>query len=267
MTSFSHAILPLRTDYSPENYTELILICLVQIFEALHYLYSNGICHRDIGLESVFVTRIGGHWLIKLGNFRFALHRTGTITETTFVYGYKELEWLGGANSRLPPEVIDTPEHAQSIDYSHTDSFAAGCLIYEMMGEQNPFELHSALIYHEYTKADLPPINYGSKHDKYFCHLAALLLQKDPNQRLSAWKAQLICQALLWLPENLLKAPICENQISCYFQVEQAVLLSSIAEMDNKQIPLPILSKTNFLVKSDIPELVHIMSEFTQFLP
>ena len=136
----SSCILPQMESLNPEAYSELVMHCLVQLFSALKHRYNNGVCHRDVGLDNLLVTRVGEHWLLRLGNFNFALHRPGPVTATTFIYGYHEHQWLGGAGSRLPPEVINTPENAQTVDYSHTDCFDAGCLIYELMGRQNPFE-------------------------------------------------------------------------------------------------------------------------------
>lgn len=260
--NFSSTILQLRTEYSPDDYAELVLICLVQFFAALQHLYTNGICHRDVGLESIYVTRVDEHWLIKLGNFRFALHHPGPVSATSFVYGYHELEWLGGANCSLPPEVIDTPENAQTIDYSHTDSFASGCLIYEMLGLRNPFEKNVELVYHQYAEANLPQINCGSKYDEHFHHLAALLVKRDPSKRLSASTALLICETLLWLPHFWLKETISENHIRYHLELEHAALLSEIAERNKDHIPLPLLLKAKFLLNCNISKLSQALSLF-----
>lgn len=263
--NFSDTIQPLSSLYSPDAYAELVLTCLVQIYEAVHHLHSNGICHRDIGLENIRTVQFGDNWLVKLANFTFALHHSGhqLHVDTTFVYGYNELEWLGGANSRLPPEVINTPEHAQEVNYTCTDSFASGCLIYEMLGKQNPFEMNPELIYQQYTEADLPTINNGSKYDRHFHRLAGLLLHRDTSKRISARTAMILCETLLWLPEYLwLEEMACNNQIQSYIEVQIATLLCKIAEGKADHISLPNLLKVKFLLTYNTPELMDALSIF-----
>ena len=245
----------LRQSLSPEDYTKHVLLCLVQVFSALSYLHSNGVCHRDVGLDCLYATPHGDHWLVRLSAFDYALHRPGPVTATSFVYGYHELKWLGGADSRLPPEIMDTPEEAQTVDYSRTDCFAVGCIMYEMMGLKNPFESDPDLVYKSYTEADLPRFTHTSP---FLQHLADLLLTRDPQRRLEASMALLITQAHLWLPGNRLREPVpAETQLSHHLVYERAQLVACLA----KTAPsLPLLLKAQFLLSCDTSELIGVLS-------
>ena len=252
-----------RKVLSPEAYVELVLLCLVQVFSALQYLYSNGVCHRDVGLDCLYVTHYGSDWLVRLGNFRYALHRPGPVTAASFVYGFHELKWLGGADSRLPPEVMDTPGDTQTIDYSHTDCFAAGCLIYEMMGMVNPFEHNPDLVYRQYSEQDLPSMVISTVLTHHLHQLACLLLSRDPNHRLGASSALLISQALLWLPLSWFTEPISATTMQCHLNLEKALLVATLAGRDSGPAPLPLLLKAKFLLHCDTAELLRALSLFS----
>ena len=248
----------LRQSVSPEDYTEHVLLCLVQVFSALSYLHSNGVCHRDVGLDCLHTTPHGDHWLVRLSAFDYALHRPGPVTATSFVYGYHELKWLGGTDSRLPPEIMDTPEDAQTVNYGHTDCFAVGCIMYEMMGLKNPFENDPDLIYRSYTEADLPRFTPSSP---FLQHLVDMLLRRDPQRRLEASMALLITQAHLWLPGSQLREPMpVETQLSHHLVYERAQLVACLA----KTAPsLPLFLKAQFLLSCDTSELIGALSLFS----
>lgn len=245
-----------RETLTADSYTELVLLCLIQVFSALAYLYHNGVCHRDVGLDSLCASQWGTGLLVRLTNFHYALHRTGPVTATTFVYGYRELTWLGGVDSRLPPEIMDTPKNTQTLDYSHTDCFAAGCLIYELLGVENPFEQDCELVYQHYSASDLPPLP-----SPLHC-LAHLLLQRDTCRRLDASTALYITQALLWLPHQWLWEPTPETTISHYLSLQQAQLVSKLAQ-DTSTPSLPLLLQAHFLNSCDVPELIRALSVFS----
>ena len=243
---------------------ELVLLSLTQLFSALKYLYANGVCHRDVGMECLYATKTeGGHWLVRLGDFSYALHRPGPVNATTFVYGYHELNWLGGTDCRLPPEIIDTPQNAQTVDYSHTDSFSAGCLMYDLCGKGNPFELDPELIFYQYADQDLPEFNCVQKNTQHLHKLANLLLKRDPSKRVSASTALLVCQALQWLPEEWLQEPISESQVRCLLGAEKALLVAEMAKREKKGMPLDVLLKAEFLLNCDVSELIRALSLFT----
>ena len=245
------------------EYTELVLLCLVQVFTGLLHLYQSGTCHRDLGLDCIHTTSCGSHHLLRITNLCYALHRPGPITATTFVYGYHELKWLGGADSRLPPEIMNTPENAQTLDYGHTDCFAAGCLLYEMMGQENPFEQDADLVYRQYSEQDLPPVLPGpTPNPSHLQQLAELLLHRLPACRLATGTALLLTQALLWLPQQWISEPISEAQVRHHLDYERAQLVAALARDGSASPPLPLLLKARFLASCDVLELIRALSLF-----
>ena len=253
-------LLPARRESAGSNqFHELLLLCMVQVLNAVQFIYSRGVCHRDIGLDCLYVTQYGHHWLIKLGRFHYAVHRPGPVTATSFVYGYQELCWLGGADSRLPPEIMNTPENAQTLDYSGTDCFAVGCLFYEMLGLDNPFEVNSQLVYSQYRAADLP---HFSSCPSALQQLVRLLLCRDPRCRLAPSAALLLCQALLWLPTHWLESPVSETLLRQHLECDCGSLVAAMATMDVRPVPLSHILHAKFLHSCDVPELVRSLFVF-----
>jgi len=239
---------------SPKDYTQFVLLSLVQVFSALSYLHRNGVCHRDVGLDCLHAVAHGTHWLVRLSGFHYSLHRPGPVTATSFIYSYHELKWLGGADSRLPPEIMDTPANAQTLDYSRTDCFAVGCTIYEMMGHKNPFESDPDLVYQKYMEGDLPRFTPASP---LLQHLADKLLRREPLRRPDASTALLITEAQLWLPHSWLREPASEILVSHHLAYERAQLVAHFA----RTAPiLPLILKAKFLSSCDVPELIRALS-------
>ena len=246
-----------RKSVSPEAFVNIVLLCLIQVFGAMAHLHDLGLCHRDIGLDCLHVTEYGSEWIVRLGNFHYALHRPGPVNATSFTYGYNELKWLGGADSRLPPEVMNTPENIQTLDYSHTDCFAAGCLIYEMMGHDNPFERDSQLVYQQYTSDNLPCTLPPTLQ-----RLTDMLLCRDPSRRLGAPTALLIAQALVWLPPDWAKENVSETVIRHHLSYEKALLVSTLATTNSHPLPLSLVMKAHFFSTCDSFELNRTLSLF-----
>ena len=215
-----------------------------------------------MGLESVYGYRVGDHWLVKLGDFNYALQRSGPVDATTFVYGYQELNWLGGVDSRLPPEVIDTPENAQTIDYSHTDGFSAGCMVYELCGQGNPFETNPELVFQNYSSRDLPELKLEAKLTPHLQKLGTLLVRRDTAKRVSSSTALLICQAIRWLPEEWLSCLPPEGQVRRHLHLERAQLVCELAKGEERSVSLDLLLKAQFLNDCDVSELIRALSVF-----
>src|ERR1017187_4376747 len=102
-----------------------------QIAEGLAAAHSKGMVHRDIKPENILMARDVAAWLPKIADFGIvatkesstAYTRTGG-TLLTMAYAAPE-QWRG------PP--------AASLD-GRTDLYALGCLLYEMLTGQTPFQ-------------------------------------------------------------------------------------------------------------------------------
>ena len=252
-----------RSSLTDERYMHHILLVLVQVLRGLKHLYYNGIVHRDVGLESLVAWTHGNECIIKLDNFQYALYRKGPISATTFVFAYHELSWLGGVESHLPPEILDTPNNVNTLDYSHTDSFAVGCLIYELIVGVSPFDKDTQLVYQQYTKKDLPGFPKHSRLLGYLEQLAHLLLFRDPLKRLGVSDALLAVQTLLWLPHSWLEQCIPVDDIEDHLTYIKATLLAELAQNDNHTpIPLETLLKIDFMSSCNSSDLIRTLSVF-----
>ena len=242
-----------RESCAPQQTRQWLLMCMIQVLSAVEFIYSRAVCHRDIGLDCLHVTQYGEHWILKLGRFNYAVHRPGPLTAKSFVYSYEELRWLGGADSRLPPEILNTPEEVQTLDYSGTDIFAIGCLFYEFIGLDNPFEVNSQLAHKHYEVSDLPSLPPCRTSTQRLAHL---LLSRDPQTRPSPSTALLLCQALLWLPEHWLDSKVTGLQLQEHLDYDRGILVASLATMDIRPVPLPHVLQANFLQRCRVPDLL-----------
>ena len=272
-TLLSQLLPDLRRNLTPADYHQTLLLMLAQILTAVHYLHEVGVCHRDIGLDTLYASPRGSHWEVRLGDFRYALHRLDTPDPPmAFCYDYHELKWLGGTDSRLPPEIMHTMPGAQSLDYRYTDCFSVGCLLFESLGLSNPFETDPELVYRNYTVSDLPSLQYSSSIDTLTAHtsrmphlhrLANLLVQHDPLKRPSPLTALRSVQVLLWAPEHWLHDPITDTQIVHQLAYDRAALVATLASEPMLPLPpLPLRLKAQFLSDCTVSEVLLAVSLF-----
>ena len=245
-----------RVACTPLQLRQLLLMCMVQVLSAVNILHTRGVCHRDIGLDCLYITQYGEHWIIKLGRFHYAIYHPGPVTRSSFIFDYQELQWLGGADSRLPPEILDTSESAHSLNYSGTDVFAVGCLFYEFLGLDNPFEVSPRLARSQYKASDLPSLPSCRLTTQRLVHL---LLSQLPKHRPSPSTALVLCQALLWLPTHWLSTKLTELQLHHHLQIEQGSLVASLATMDLRPVPLPHILQADFLQHCHVPQLLQLL--------
>lgn len=260
-------LLPLwQADLNEEEYEQCVLMTVLQVFRGLRDLYNNGVVHRDLGLDSLCVQTHQGNSIIKICHFQYALHRPGPLSATSFIYAFHELKWLGGADSKLPPEIMDTPNNVQTLDYAHSDCFAAGCLLYELLLGENPFERDSNLVYSQYKEADLPTCTGHSTTTTHLFHLARLLLRRDPANRINISDALLILQTILWLPKSWLDSVADMEEVRERLSLMKASLMSQLANRicRNESAPLELLLKAEFLSMCSPTELMRTLAVFRQ---
>ena len=243
------------------EYDRHVLLILVQLFSALKHLQQNGTVHRDLSAETCRYDPKSG--IMKLTDFTYALHRPPPITSSTFVYGYGDLKWLGGTGSKLPPEIINTPDDCQTLDYSMSDCFAAGCMIYELFGMQPPFDKDESLINKKYSRNDLVHIPKRSQYSNLINQLIHLLVQVDKSKRIKPHNALLLVQAILWGPVSWLHDTVSEAAIQNYLAVEKARLVTSIALNSLKGDGKPsveLMLKNMFIQECNPTNMVNALS-------
>ena len=244
---------------TPGAYLHLVLTCLVQIFSAIAYLHLNGICHRNITMDTLCATPHGSEWLVAIGDLHKALQKPLPIAGQRHMHNLSELKWSD--ISVAPPEVVTAPNHSsKTLDCSLVDSFALGCLIYNVMGEPHPFERNPRLLTQGYAHRDLLPFatDPASARSVTLLWLAQQLLAHDPRARMTAHTGLILCQALLWLPPEWFQEQVPARALQHYLAYEQAAMVSAVAKQ--RDTTLGNILKMQFLLDTSLNDLSHSLS-------
>ena len=96
-----------------------------RILEALHYMHSNRIAHRDLKLENILIT---DKWYPKLSDFSYSVVvDQNEINSTTFC----------GSLPYFPPEIMQRKPHNPLI----SDVWSLGVCFYIMVCDGLPFRI------------------------------------------------------------------------------------------------------------------------------
>lgn len=96
----------------------------LQLLEALSYAHARGVVHRDIKPANVMAVDQGRR--VKLTDFGLALHSDSSLTQEGQILGTPYY---------MAPELIDGKKGD-----AHSDQYALGVLMYEMISRRRPFE-------------------------------------------------------------------------------------------------------------------------------
>lgn len=144
----------------------------------------------------------GGGKRLSLSNFGYSLYQPER-SEPFVVNPDDSNTWLGGNIPHLPPEILNPSEDMTELDYTKSDVFGAGCMIYEMLNLMNPFDGDDSLIKKVYSQSDLPLIPKRSRYSYALDRLVCLLLRYKPGKRITAKRAGDLVEVMLWGPEEL----------------------------------------------------------------
>lgn len=138
---------------------------LCQIAIALSHCHERNIFHRDIKTDNVFLCKNGR---VKLGDFGVSkqMQDSDSLAQTAI-----------GTPYYLSPEICK----GEPYD-SKSDIWALGCIMYEMMNFQRPFQAENIVkLALNITSAKFPPLS--PKYSDGLRKLISELLNKDPSMR------------------------------------------------------------------------------------
>ncbi|XP_065647778.1 serine/threonine-protein kinase 36 isoform X3 [Hydra vulgaris] len=145
---------------------EQIQVIAAQLCEALYYLHSNRILHRDMKPQNILLTKSGD---VKLCDFGFAR----AMSFQTLV-----LTSIKGTPLYMSPELVEEKP------YDHTsDLWSLGCILYELYVGSPPFYTNSIFQLVSLIRKD--PIKWPNDISYDFKNFLQGLLTKDPRERLS----------------------------------------------------------------------------------
>ena len=140
-----------------------------QLCDGLAYAHAQGVVHRDVKPDNVFVMEDGS---VKLLDFGIAKLKTSNLT----VAG----DMLGSASYMSPEQVSES----ESVD-GRADVFSAGVVLYELLTGHKPFEAENptAVIVKILHNPPTPMETYVAGLPPALCAAVEKALEKSPANR------------------------------------------------------------------------------------
>ncbi|NXX14739.1 PINK1 kinase, partial [Podargus strigoides] len=222
--------------YLRENSPDVCLsmMMILQLLEGVDHLVRHGIAHRDLKSDNILVEfdSAGCPWLV-ITDFGCCLADENIGLKLPFTSSYVD---RGGNGCLMAPEVITaSPGPGTVINYSKADAWAVGAIAYEIFGLANPFYGHgdSALESRSYCEEQLPSLpDHVPLEVK---QVVKMLLQRDPNKRLSARVAANVLHLSLWGESVLASKTLKPDQMIAWLLCQSAAALLMNGLVDKSQ--------------------------------
>jgi serine/threonine protein kinase len=185
-----------------------VLECFSQVADAVSWIHSLKMVHRDIKSRNIFLCRTGRALLGDFGLVRI-LETTCELAKTCV-----------GTPYYLSPEII----RKQLYNYK-TDIWSLGVLLYEMAGLCRPFVGTLETLPKAILKGEYEPL--GSHYSQELRDLVAGMLQVDPLQRLDLPLA---------LQQEVLRGPLCRSKEALGLEEPQNLDLPRVKREERKRV-------------------------------
>ena len=171
------------------------LFLLTQLLEAVSFLSSQGVAHRDLKADNILLSLAGGvqYPSLVITDFGSCLADRRNKLRLSFTSWDTD---KGGNAALMAPEVSGaTPGTFTTISYEKSDLWTAATLAYQIYGADNPFY---SLDSRSYTQSDLPPLPPTA--GPVISCLVRAMLEPRPGRRPQPSLAATVCHLLLWAP-------------------------------------------------------------------
>ncbi|CAM9750343.1 unnamed protein product [Bubo scandiacus] len=213
----------------------LSTMMILQLLEGVDHLVRHGIAHRDLKSDNILVEfdSAGCPWLV-ITDFGCCLADENIGLRLPFTTSYVD---RGGNGCLMAPEVITaSPGPGTVIDYSKADAWAVGAIAYEILGLANPFYGHgdSTLESRSYREDQLPGL--PDRVPREVKQVIKMLLQRDPDKRLSARIAANVLHLSLWGESVLASEALKPDQMITWLLCQSAAALLMDGLVDKSRV-------------------------------
>ncbi|XP_075376534.1 serine/threonine-protein kinase PINK1, mitochondrial [Mycteria americana] len=213
----------------------LSTMMILQLLEGVDHLVRHGIAHRDLKSDNILVEfdSAGCPWLV-ITDFGCCLADENVGLRLPFTSSYVD---RGGNGCLMAPEVITaSPGPGTVINYSKADAWAVGAIAYEILGLANPFYGHgdSSLESRSYREDQLPSLPDHLPLEVK--QVVKMLLQRDPNKRLSARVAANVLHLSLWGESVLASETLKPDQMIAWLLCQSAAALLMDGLVDKSRV-------------------------------
>ena len=149
---------------------EKISMDMCNVLDALHYLHSRGVVHRDVKPSNIMIENGKSVKLMDLG-----------IARMNGGNNYSRFGFIGTPQYAAPEQILRDKEHMELT--ARTDIYALGITFYELLTGVNPFccDIEAEVLSRQVTK----PLPYNNAIPKRLFKTIRKATEKDANKRYS----------------------------------------------------------------------------------